>query len=330
MNGKSPQPPRELIEALAGARKLVVAGHVTPDVDALGCMLAVARSVPASGAAISLPAAPSSQKLRFLIDLAGGPPIADAARVAEADIIAVVDTASTNRVNVPGKWESLAGKFVVNIDHHITNPDFGQINWVVDNASSTSELVYRLIVGAGWPLDATTASLLYAGIHADTCGFSLPTASAETFDAVAALVRAGADIERVGMRICRSQEPHEFDLIRSVYHNTRVVAEGRLAYSTLSYDEIRSAGCSPDDIDDQVSIPRSLSRIRIAILFSEGERGVIRMNFRGENGMAVLPLAQKLGGGGHTYSAGARIRGEMADVVDRVIHEAVTLLPPGT
>jgi bifunctional oligoribonuclease and PAP phosphatase NrnA len=319
-------PPGELIGTLACAARPVVAGHVTPDVDALGSMLALARALPATEAAIALPGIPVSQKLRFLLDLAGDVAVADAARIADADVVVTVDTAGTNRVFVPGKWESIADKLVVNIDHHITNPDYGRLNWVVASASSTCELIYRLIAAAGWPLDAATATLLYAGIYADTGGFTLPNATASAFEAAAALVRAGADVERVGSRLCRSQEQHEFDLIRTVYHNTRLAAGGRIAYSTLTYDEIKAANCTPEDIDDQVSIPRSLSRIRIAMLLSEGERGVIRVNFRGEAGTPVLPLAEKLGGGGHTYSAGSRIRGPMPEVVDRVLEAATAQL----
>lgn len=319
-------PPRELIDTLAAAKRPVVAGHVTPDVDALGSMLALARALPTNEAAIALPGIPVSGKLRYLLELADNVTLADAARITDADVIVVVDTATTARVNVPGKWESIADKPIINIDHHITNPDYGRINWVVDHASSTCELIYRLLIAAGWPVDPRTASILYAGIYSDTGGFSLPNATADAFDAAAGLVRAGADIERVGARISRSQEPHEFDLLRTVYHNTRLAADGRVAYSTISHEEMRAAGCTADDIDDQVSVPRLLSRIQIAMLFSEGERGVIRINLRGEGRTPVLPLAQKLGGGGHTYSAGVRIRGTMEQVVDRVIEEATRLL----
>jgi phosphoesterase RecJ-like protein len=285
-------PPPELIETLNAAQRPLIVGHVTPDIDALGAMLGLARALPSSRSAIALPNPPKSQKALFMLDLGGGVPIADLARVADADVVVVVDTASTNRVNVEGKWEAIAGKTVVNIDHHITNPDFGRFNWVEDNAGSTSELVCRLIQIAGWPLDAATASLLYAGIYSDTAGFSLPSTTADALDAAADLVRAGADVDRIGQRLARSQERHEFDLIRKVYHNTHVVADGRIAYSTLTYDEIRSAGCSPQDIDDQVSIPRSLSGVRIALLFSEGEQGVIRINLRGVLAEADQALAE--------------------------------------
>lgn len=318
-------PPSELIDALTNARNPLVVGHVTPDADAAASVLALARVLPSGRAAAALDRARIAQKLRFMVDLAGVPS-ADAARIAAADVVAVVDTAGTNRVNVDGKWDAISGKFVVNIDHHITNPDFGRINWVEDSASSTSELIYRLIATADWPLDAATASLLYAGIHSDTGGFSLPNTTANALNAAAALVRAGANVETVGSQLCRSQRPSEFDLIRTVYHNTRLAADGRIAYSTLSHQEIVSAGCSAEDIDDQVSIPRSLSGVRIAMLFSEGDPGVIRINFRGEDGTPVLPLAQKLNGGGHTFSAGTRIRDTMEVVINRVLNEATEFL----
>lgn len=318
--------PEELIETLAAARLPVVAGHVTPDIDALGAMLGLARSLPSSEAAVVLPGPLESQKLQFLMELSNGVPVASPERVEHADVVAVVDTASTKRVNVAGHWEAIAQKLVVNIDHHISNPDYGRINWVEDNASSTCELIWRLIRAAGWNLDAATAGLLYAGIYSDTAGFSLPSTTADCLEAAADLVRSGADVDRIGYRIARSQERHEFDLIRKVYHNTHVVAEGHIAYSTLTYEEITSCGCSPQDIDDQVSVPRSLSGIRIALLFSEGEKGIIRVNLRGEGGTPVLPLAEKLGGGGHAYSAGVRIRGVMDEVVRRVLAEAGRML----
>ncbi len=321
-------PPSELIEALSNAKRPLVVGHVTPDADAIASMLGLARALPSQAAMVALERGKVAQKLRFMVEL-GQVPSADAARIADADLVAVVDTAGANRVNVEGKWEAIADKFVVNIDHHITNPDFGRINWVVDSASSTSELIYRLITTAGWPLDAATASLLYAGIHSDTGGFSLPNTTADALNVAAALVRGGADVETIGSQLCRSQQRSEFDLIRAVYHNTRLAAGGKIAYSTISHQEIVGSGCTAEDIDDQVSIPRSLSGVRVAMLFSEGEPGVIRINFRGEDGTPVLPLARKLGGGGHTFSAGARIRDAMDSVVARVLSEAEGLLQGG-
>ncbi len=324
------QVPRELIDALNRAECPVVAGHVNPDADALGSMLALARAIPSKNVAIALPGELLSQRLKFIRQFAADIPVADADRVRAADPLVSVDTAGTNRLNLPCTWDDVSDRPVLNIDHHITNTDYGTMNWVVDHASSTCELVYALIAQADWPLDAETASMLYAGLYADTAGFSLPTTTAEVFEVAAALARAGAHVEAVAAALMRSQQPHEFELVRTVYHNTHIVADGRIAYATLSHQEILDAGCSPDDIDDQVSIPRSLLGVKVAILFSEGVPGVVRINFRGEDGTPVLPIAQEIGGGGHTFSAGARVRGEFVEVVQRVLGVTEALLGSST
>lgn len=319
------KPPSELVEALDRLARPLIVGHINPDVDAMGAMLALARSLPGRGA-IALPRGHVGKKVAFMRKLASDVPVADEAYRANADAVVVLDTATTSRINVEGGWDAIAVRDVINIDHHVTNSDYGRINWIVDDASSTSEMVFHLIRSAGWPIDGTTASLLYAGLYADTAGFSLPTATPRAFESAAELVRLGADLERVGTFLCRNQHLSDFELLRTVYHNTRLVENGLISYSTLTHHEIVASGCTPEDIDDQVSIPRSLSGIRVAMLFSEIEPGVVRINLRGENGTPVLSIAQRLGGGGHQFSAGVRVRGPIETVVERMLGEAMSFL----
>jgi phosphoesterase RecJ-like protein len=164
------------------------------------------------------------------------------------------------------------------------------------------------------------ASLLYCGIHGDTAGFSLPNTSADCLSLAARLVQAGADVTHIGEQLCRSQARPDFELLRRVYDHTTVVADGHIAYSYLSHGDIVESQCSAEDIDDQVSIPRALAGVRIAILFSEGEPGVVRVNLRGEGRTSVIEIAQAFGGGGHTQSAGIRVRNKpLQQVIQDVI-----------
>jgi len=310
------------IDAIEASKAVLLVGHVHPDVDAAGSMLALARAVPGGRAAAVLPGGELNHKVRFLLELAGDVRLADAAWIAACDVAVVLDTAGVQRVGIEGGWEALAGRTIINIDHHVTNSGFGHINWVDSSAGSVSELVDRLIRAAGWVLDRRCASLLYAGMYADTAAFSLPGARAESFDTAARLIRCGADPGLIGERLLRSHRAEEFNLLRAVYRNTRLTEDGLIAYSVLSHEDIAAAGCSPADIDGQVSVPRSLSGIRMAVLFSEGEPGVVRINLRGENGTSVLGVAEHFGGGGHPHSAGIRIRGPLDEVVDRVMARA--------
>ena len=319
--------PGDLIAMVESWDRPVVVGHVRPDADCLGSMFAMALSWPGrdrSVAPASLPSDSLSGRLAFLVDWAGVPR-ATAEDIAGADGFAVVDTAKKSRCNVdPALGESWCqDRRIINIDHHVSNTGFGDVNWIDPAAGSSAEMVYRVIRAAKRPITPVIASLLYAGIHSDTVGFSLPSTSASALEAAADLVAAGARVAEIGQRLCRSQSPSEFDLNRIIYDNTRIVADGRIAYSTATYEEIVGAGCTHADIDDQVVIPRSVRGIEIAILFTEGHKGRIRLNLRGESGVDVLSLARQLDGGGHGEAAGAIIDGTTEEAVERVIPLAV-------
>jgi phosphoesterase RecJ-like protein len=321
---------RSIQEALGRAKQVVLVGHVTPDSDCLGSMCGAGMAIRDNlghRVSLELPEGSWPVGLAFILEWAGIPR-ATAEDRASCDTVVVLDTAKSSRCNTSKDWGFLDnGQYtVLNIDHHAPNPGYGGLNWIVGDASSTCELVCRLIEASGWSLSATCASVLYTGILGDTAGFTLQNTTAEAFHAAGTLARAGADVGRIGELMLRSQRQSDFDLLRIIYDNTRLIADGRIAYSTADYDEINGCGCHAADIDDQVSVPRSLGGIQIAVLFTEGVRGKIRMNFRGESGVAALPLAQKIGGGGHTFAAGAILEGTMDQVVQRVIGEATRYL----
>jgi phosphoesterase RecJ-like protein len=322
--------PSELIETLDSWRHFIVVGHVRPDADCLGSMYAVALTWPradGSPAKVSLPAGSLSRRLAFMADWADVR-VCSPEDFAKADGFVAVDTAKKSRCNVDKllgeTWAD--GRTLINIDHHTSNTDFGRINWIDAHAGSASELVYRLIRAAGREITPLVASLLYSGIHADTVGFSLPTTAASALTAAADLVACGARVGEIGELLCRSQDRDEFELYRVIYENTKVVADGRVAYSTASFDEITGAGCTLADIDDQVGIPRSIRGIKIAVLLTEGKKGKTRINLRGESGINVLDLARELGGGGHAQAAGAILNGSIEEAVNQVIPKAIERL----
>ncbi len=318
--------PPTVIESVRGMQRPVVVSHVRPDADCLGSMLGLASVLKATGAAarVSVPAGTVSRRLAFMVAW-GEVDAASDDDFAKADGFIAVDTAKKSRCNVPKSlgddWS--AGRPLVNIDHHESNTNFGDVNWVEASAASSSELVYRLIRAAEWPMSANVASLLYSGVHSDTVGFSLPTATADSLGIAADLVRHGADVGTVGQRLYRSQAASEFGLARLIYANTRIVAGGAIAYSTATFDELTCTGCTAADVDDQVGIPRSIDGIRMAILFTEGKPGKTRVNLRGEDGVNVLSLATELGGGGHAQSAGAVIDAAVPEAVERVLNRAI-------
>jgi phosphoesterase RecJ-like protein len=317
--------PAEVVSVVDRLRAPIVVAHVVPDADALGSMFAVAAAYADESRRprVALPEGSLSQRLAFLADLAR-PAVATDHDFASADGFIVVDTAKKDRCNVGAERKQsdwTTGRPVVNIDHHITNTRFGTVNWVMD-AGSASEMVFHLLRAANRTISATIASLLYAGIQTDSIGFSLPGTAASALRAAADLVELGADVGMLGERLWRSQRTGEFELLRVIYANTRTAAGGRIAYSSATYDEIRDAGCTAADIDDQINVPRSLDGVQLAMLFTEGRRGRTRINFRGSGDVTVVELAGQFGGGGHAQAAGAVLDAPLADAMARVLPAA--------
>lgn len=327
--------PAEICDAIRAAHQIALVSHVTPDADALASLGAMWLALPELGKRphLILPEGTVSRSLQYLVGYAGLR-AAHSADVQDCDLIAALDTAKERRLNSAEHLVALTSIPIVNIDHHATNPRFGRWNWIVPQASSTSELVYALLRALGCQVTPTIATLLYAGLHTDTQGFSLNNTTANALRVGYELAVAGAQIPEVCERLHRSRSRGEFELLGIVFRNTGVSPDGRLAWSTAAYDEISAAGCTASDIDDQVEIPRAIEGVRVAILFTEGHRGKVRMNFRGEGGVSVLPLAQEFGGGGHHSSAGAILDGTIPEVTARVLPAATkfvaALKPEGT
>ncbi|MBI5863980.1 MAG: DHH family phosphoesterase [Planctomycetes bacterium] len=316
--------PAELPETLRRGQRVALAGHVTPDADCLGSIGAMWLALPELGLYphVAMPAGSVSRKLEFLAEMAGWR-AATARELAECDLALVLDTAKDRRVNVEGKLAALPNAAVLNVDHHASNERYGRVNWVDGHRSSACEMAYELIRSLGCQVTPTLATLLYAGLHSDTQGFSLSNTTPRSLQVGHELAHAGARVAEVCERLHRSRSRGEFELVQVVYRNTHVSDDGRLAWSTISNAEMAHTGCGPNDIDDQVEIVRSIEGISVAILFSEGNAGKIRMNFRGERGASILALAKSFGGGGHEASAGAIMDGSIESVTQRVIPEAL-------
>lgn len=336
-------PPPHLMDTISSFRQPLLLTHINPDADALGSMLGMTLILRALGQSPTPAAPPNSinARLTFMAQRAAIDIHPDPAHV-DADGIIALDTAKTDRLNAGTEFDSLLkGRQLVNIDHHTTNPSYGHVNWIDPTASSTAELVWRIGQATGFwsahsatnsgtvnqPLTgispvAAAATVLYAGILGDTVGFSLSSTAASALLAAASLVHHGADVGFVGRRLLRDVRPNEFALLQHVYRQTQTAANGKIAYSIISLEDLQQSGCLPADIDNQVDVPRSIAGSVLAILFSETRPGVVRVNLRSEPPFEALKLARRFNGGGHVYACGASIHGPLQQIVRDVLAAA--------
>ncbi|MGQ9753179.1 MAG: DHH family phosphoesterase [Thermaceae bacterium] len=288
----------EVLKAVDGP--IYIATHVDPDGDAVGSSLGLFRALRSLGKEVHLVVDPP-RFLRFLpkegewvepVD--GLPPNAT---------LVVLDTAE------PGRVMGVAlGGFVVNIDHHGTNPRFGQLAVVDPSKAATAQMVKDLIdlLGVEWTEEIATPVLL--GILTDTGNFRFSNTTPEVLRTAAELLGYGVKLAELVDRL-QERPPAYFRLLAKVLSTFELHFGGLLATAHLPEGE----AVPEEDSDGFVGLIRYAEGSVVAAFLRKREEGV-RISIRSRGGVSAQNIALKLGGGGHVPAAGALLKG--ADLED--------------
>jgi phosphoesterase RecJ-like protein len=210
---------------------------------------------------------------------------------------------------------------VVNIDHHATNPHFGDLNWVLPAASSTAELVYEVVVGLGVRPAGALAEALYTGILTDTGSFRHGNTTPRALEIASRLVAAGVDPSRVASAVYESVPYATLRALGAALTRLGRTPDGRVAWLSLPRRRL-GALASPAETEEWVRYPRALDTALIALCFKEVAPRRVRVSFRGKAGVDVAALASRWGGGGHRSAAGATVLGGFSRVQREVVAAA--------
>jgi bifunctional oligoribonuclease and PAP phosphatase NrnA len=203
-------------------------------------------------------------------------------------------------------------KPVLNIDHHISNSNFGQVNWVDPEASSASEMIYRLHKKMKVALDKNVALALYAGILTDTGSFRFSNTSSRTHEATAELLTYGIDVVAVYKDIYGSIPYSDLKLLTKILPNMKTALGGKIVWFEVSKQLLKKQkGIFFDLSETLLTFARTLKGLEVAVLFREnlGEGREVRVNFRSQGAIDVNKIANLFGGGGHKSASGCTIKG---------------------
>ena len=316
----------EIGRALREHQHFAILSHVRPDGDALGSQLALALSLQQLGKNVRVWNEEGMlEKYSFLprAELLTKPPaIAD-----EVDVAIALDTAIQNRLGTAFAAVGSA-KIWINIDHHRSNPSYGDLVIIDPSAPATGEIIFRLIKSQGLPFNHDIAENLYAAISTDTGSFQYPKTSALTFEIAAELVRAGGlDVGRLSQQLYESHPRRRLELLRELLRTMRFSECDRVASFSLSSKTAAELAALPGDNEGMIDHLRAIRGVIVAVFFEELADGKVRLSMRSKDeAIDVCAICQKFGGGGHTLAAGARIRGSLAEVEEKVLEEIRAVL----
>lgn len=311
----------EIADLLLDGRRFIALSHTNPDGDALGAVLGIAHALRRLGkecVAYNQDAAPYF--LRYL------PGVGDLRREWPGhdgvDAILVLDCGDFYRVGKILEMIQNAPR-VVNIDHHASNPMFGEWNFVDESASSTSEMVYRILRAADFVFDADTATCLYTGVFSDTRAFHNANSSPDAYRICGEMVAAGADPVRVARHLYIEQRPEAIRLMAAALTTLAIEDDGRIAGVAVTREMTERAGAAQDAFEGLVDIPRSIIGVEGAYVVREvaGSDGKARIkgSIRTTERIDATVVTAQFGGGGHRRAAGFTTEGELGDIRDRLV-----------
>jgi len=310
----------EIGRALREHQRFVVISHVRPDGDALGSEIALALSLQKLGkSAKAWNEEGLLEKFRFLpgTDILSVPP----AEPEEFDVAIALDTATQNRLGTAADAVKSA-KLWINIDHHSSNPRYGDLIYIDSTAPATGQILFELIKSEQLPMDRAIAENLFVAISTDTGSFQYPNTSARTFEIAAELVRCGAEVGRICQELYESYPRRRIELLRSLLGTMRFEDDGKIASFSLSQKAANELGVIPEDNEGLIDHLRATRGVIIAVFFEELPDGKVRVSMRSKSEAAdVCQICLKFGGGGHKLAAGARVRGTLPEVEERVLKE---------
>ena len=308
----------EIGRALRDHQRFAVLSHVRPDGDALGSQLALAVSLQELGKTVRVWNEDGMlEKYSFLphAELLTKPPAAKE----DVDLVVALDTAVPTRLGTALDAVGSA-KMMINIDHHPSNPAYGDLVYVDPASPATGQILFELIADQKLPLTKEVAENLYVAISTDTGSFQYPNTTARTFEIAAELIRVGVDVGRVSQLLYENYPRRRIELLRELLGTMRFEGNGRVASFSLSLEMAKRLGVLPEDNEGLIDHLRAIRGVIVAVFFEELPDGKVRVSMRSKSEKAdVCAICMKFGGGGHTLAAGARVHGTLAEVEQKVL-----------
>lgn len=291
----------------------LVACHVDPDGDAIGSLLGMGWMLEALGIAHRLAcASPEPSKMR---SLPRSRPLETSAGDGH-DLVIALDCNSVDRLGSIATDARVVGLPILNVDHHVTNTLFGEVNWVDSRAAATAEMVYELATPLQIAIGHEAANCLLTGIITDTWAFRTPSTTSKTMEVAMQAMAAGGDLTAI---IAQTIESRTFAGLRLWARVVdRAQLEDGVVWAEATLQDFKAVGSTREGQNGLVNFLLSAREARAAVVLTETAEQSIDVSIRSVPGLDVSAAAVILGGGGHPQAAGVTLRVTLAEARNRV------------
>lgn len=309
-------------EAFEAHQSFAVVSHVRPDGDAIGSILALGHALEQMGKSVrylnndgcpeSLAFLPGSEKVE----------ISSEAKDVDIEVAITLDTAAHARVG-EGSLEAIKdAKMIINIDHHISNPGYGDLNYIDSNSPATGQIIYDLLTALDLPISEITRDSIYVAVSTDTGSFQYPGTTQRTYEMAADLVARGLNVGEINQLTYDNQPYRKVELMRSLLNTLDRSDEGRLVWWDLTMATKNELNLIDDDTEGMIDFIRAVRGVVVAVFFEDLEGGKVRISMRSKDRrINASDICGAFGGGGHALAAGIRMNGPISEAREKVLAE---------
>lgn len=310
----------QIVNVLQKEKNFLITSHQSPDGDAVGSILALGYGLKSLGKKVimvcekNLPG--SSLSLPKIKKLLHKLPVKNFSKF----VLVTLECPDPRRIsnNIGEKINSF--KFVINIDHHLDNSEFGDLNLIEENAAAVGEIVYEILRMLKIKITKDIATYLYYAIITDTGNFKYYNTTDRTFKIASHLVRCGASPGDISTFSFNNIPLERLKFIGYLLSQIKTEKDGKIAYISIKKEMYRNNGgnTTPSEV---LNFLNMLSDLKVGILFKEERDNRVRVSLRSRGKIDIRKIAAKFSGGGHLNAAGCIIKDSLPEVENAVINE---------
>ena len=308
-----------LDDIINNSKKILLLTHVNPDGDTLGSMCALYSMIYKRFKKKSDMSVVSNipYNYKFLPNIELAQRYFDQSLV--YDLVITLDVAAIDRVRDAKIFFDKA-KCRVNIDHHKTNPAYGDYNLIEPDASSCGEVLYNYFKKNNWEITQDAAKSLYVAIMTDTGNFRFENTSSNSFRAVAELVEKGAN-PNILYKQCYETKTKNLVMFQNYCVNkAEFLNDNKIVYTTVYKKDLEKFNAGDDYTDGIAETLRAIDSTEVAFVVKEVESKLTKVSMRSKH-IDVAKICEQFGGGGHTFAAGCTIKASIKDSIEKLLRE---------
>ena len=306
---------KEIWEKIENSENILLISHINPDGDALGSALSLYPILKKMDKNVII--YNGTKPLPMYLDFLPNFNKVTNKVPKKVDLTISFDCGSFDRLGLDE-----TPSFLINIDHHISNTNYGDINLIEPNAASTSQVVFNILKANGVEISKESAICIYTALVTDTGGFQYESVNDKVFEMAAELVRCGVEPDYISKMLFQRDRLSRLRLLAKAYDTIELCCDGKAAFVEITKEMMEITGAIKEDTDTIVNSIRGIASVEVACMLREEDEG-IKISLRSKNYADVSKIAVKYGGGGHIRAAGATINESDFDKVKKILQKEI-------